>query len=92
MTAVTATANTVRIMGWSPCEVVLVGPNRLLGQKVIRESSPAAAPRWRHDPTTNTGIMTLFRGRMDSAAAWRAKFGTVFTATRSTPDLSRRAH
>ena len=48
-------------MWWSPCEVVLVGPNCQLGQKVTGEAAPAAAPRWRHDPATNTGIMTLFR-------------------------------
>jgi hypothetical protein len=68
MAAVVATANTVRIMWWSPCQVVLGGPNRQLGQKVADEKAPAAAPRWRHYPATNTSIMTLFRGRASRAA------------------------
>ena len=64
-TSLRATAKMVRIMWWSPCEVVLVRPNRQSGQKVTGESSsPLPRPVGSITRATNTGIMTLFRGRV----------------------------
>jgi hypothetical protein len=66
---VVATANTVRIMWWSPCEVTLSWAESSVEPKGVGETDPAAAPWWRQYPATNTDIMTLFQGRTGSAAA-----------------------
>src|ERR1700731_1798501 len=91
MTAMVATANTVRIIWWSPCEVVFFGPNRQLGQKVTGETAPLPRPVAAY-PATNTGIMTLFQGRANPSPipptaliATTTSGGACQTARRTNP-------